>query len=64
MNVIHRAAATSRATRTSSTRISKTNGAEPINLDKFRTLPSSKASGARRIGRLTNLVQLTIDTSW
>ena len=30
----------------------KTNGAEPINLDKFRTLPSSKASGARRIGRL------------
>ena len=40
------------------------NGAEPINLDKFRTLPSSKATGARQIGRLTNLMELTIDTSW
>ena len=39
-------------------------GADPINLDKFRTLPSSKATGARQIGRLTNLMQLTIDTSW
>jgi Ferritin-like domain len=42
----------------------KANGAEPINLDTFRTLPSSKATGARRIGRLTNLMELTIDTSW
>jgi ferritin-like protein len=42
----------------------QTNGAQPINLDKFRTLPSSKASGARQIGRLTNLTQLTVDTSW
>ena len=40
------------------------NGADPINLDKFRTLPSSKATGARQIGRLTNLMELTIDTSW
>jgi hypothetical protein len=40
------------------------NGAEPINLDRFRTLPSSRATGARRIGRLTNLMELTIDTSW
>ncbi|HUO24588.1 MAG TPA: ferritin-like domain-containing protein [Candidatus Aquilonibacter sp.] len=39
-------------------------GANPVNLDKFRTLPSSQASGARQIGRLTNLTQLTIDTSW
>jgi hypothetical protein len=39
-------------------------GAGPINLDKFRTLPSSKVSGARQIGRLTNLTKLTIDTSW
>src|SRR5581483_7226429 len=39
-------------------------GADPINLDKFRTLPSSKATGARQIGRLTNLMRLTIDTSW
>jgi hypothetical protein len=40
------------------------NGADPINLDKFRTLAGSKASGARQIGRLTNLMELTIDTSW
>ncbi len=39
-------------------------GADPVNLDKFRTLPSSKASGAQQIGRLTNLMQLTVDTSW
>ena len=42
----------------------KVHGADPINLDKFRTLPSSKASGARQIGRLTNLMELTVDTSW
>ncbi|HEY4863880.1 MAG TPA: ferritin-like domain-containing protein [Candidatus Dormibacteraeota bacterium] len=35
-----------------------------VNLDKFRTLPSSKATGAQQIGRLTNLMQLTPDTSW
>jgi hypothetical protein len=39
-------------------------GADPVNLDKFRTLPSSKVTGARQIGRLTNLMQLTVDTSW
>jgi hypothetical protein len=39
-------------------------GAEPVNLDKFRTLPSSKAQGAQKIGRLTNLMQLTVDTSY
>src|SRR6266852_13473 len=39
-------------------------GADPVNLDKFRTLPSSQATGARHIGRLTNLMQLTVDTSW
>jgi Ferritin-like domain len=39
-------------------------GVPPINLDPFRTLPSSKATGARQIGRLTNLMQLTVDTSW
>src|SRR5205823_6609067 len=42
----------------------KAKGAEPVNLDKFRTLPSSKATGAQQIGRLTNLMQLTVDTSW
>jgi len=39
-------------------------GAEPVNLDQFRTLPSSKATGAQQIGRLTNLMQLTVDTTW
>jgi hypothetical protein len=39
-------------------------GAEPVNLDKFRHLPSSKATGAQQVGRLTNLMQLSVDTSW
>lgn len=39
-------------------------GADPVNLDKFRNLPSSKATGAQQIGRLTNLMQLTVDTSF
>lgn len=39
-------------------------GEAPANLDEFRTLPSSKATGAQQIGRLTNLMQLTVDTSW
>ena len=39
-------------------------GADPVNLDRFRTLPSSKATGANQIGRLTNLMELTVDTSW
>jgi Ferritin-like domain len=39
-------------------------GADPVNLDRFRTLPSSEASGAQQIGRLTNLMELTVDTSW
>ncbi|HZP17588.1 MAG TPA: hypothetical protein VFB00_06470 [Terriglobales bacterium] len=39
-------------------------GAAPVNLDRFRTLPGSKATGAQQIGRITNLMQLTLDTSW
>jgi Ferritin-like domain len=39
-------------------------GVAPINLDQFRTLPSSQATGAQQIGRLTNLMQLTVDTSF
>lgn len=42
----------------------KSQGAAPVNLDVFRTLPSSKATGARQIGRLTNLRSLKVDTSW
>src|SRR4051812_7268688 len=39
-------------------------GADAVDLSEFATLPSSKATGARQIGRLTNLMQLTVDTSW
>src|SRR5579884_4108917 len=39
-------------------------GADPVDLKGFRNLPSSKATGAQQIGRLTNLMQLTVDTSW
>lgn len=39
-------------------------GADPVNLDAFRTLPSSQATGAQQIGRLTNLSSLKVDTSW
>jgi hypothetical protein len=39
-------------------------GADTVNLDQFRTLASSKATGAQQIGRLTNLMQLTVDTKW
>jgi hypothetical protein len=42
----------------------KSRGAEPVDLDPFRKLPSSKATGAQQIGRLTNLTELTVDTSW
>jgi hypothetical protein len=38
--------------------------ADTVNLDHFRRLPSSQATGAQQIGRLTNLMQLTVDTSW
>ena len=36
----------------------------PVNLDAFRTLPSSPATGAAQVGRLTNLMHLNVDTSW
>lgn len=39
-------------------------GAEPVDLSHFANLPSSQATGARQIGRLTNLTQLTVDTTW
>jgi hypothetical protein len=42
----------------------KAHGERPVNLDRFRTLPSSKATGAQNIGRLTNLMELTVDTSF
>jgi hypothetical protein len=39
-------------------------GTDPVSLEQFRTLPSSKATGANQIGRLTTLTQLTVDTTW
>jgi hypothetical protein len=40
-------------------------GEEPVDLDVFRTLPSSQATGANpQTGRLTNLQALNVDTSW
>ncbi|MGI8745275.1 MAG: hypothetical protein ACR2NN_22425 [Bryobacteraceae bacterium] len=40
------------------------NGYAPVDVDGFRTLPSSPAFGAQVMGRLTNLMELTVDTSW
>jgi hypothetical protein len=39
-------------------------GSSGVDLSAFAHLPSSKAAGARDLGRLTNLTQLTIDTSF
>jgi len=39
-------------------------GARGVDLSHFATLPSSMADGARQVGRLTNLTELTIDTSF
>ena len=39
-------------------------GAAPANLEKFRTLQGSTATGSSGKPRLTNLMQLTLDTSW
>jgi len=39
-------------------------GADPVNLDEFRNLQGSTATGASDTGRLTNLKDLNVDTSW
>jgi hypothetical protein len=39
-------------------------GAQPVNLDQFRTLPGSTATGSSKAKRLTNLMELTVDTTW
>jgi Ferritin-like domain len=39
-------------------------GASTVNLERFRTLPGSTATGSTGALRLTNLMQLTVDTSW
>jgi hypothetical protein len=39
-------------------------GADVTDLSKFATLPPSQVTGVPNLGRLTNLTQLTVDTSW
>jgi hypothetical protein len=39
-------------------------GASPVSLEQFRTLQGSAATGASGKLRITNLMQLTVDTSW
>jgi hypothetical protein len=39
-------------------------GAEPVNFTQFETLPGSTAKGSSGKPRLTNLMQLNVDTSW
>jgi hypothetical protein len=39
-------------------------GADPVDFTKFETLPGSTAAGSSGKLRLTNLMQLTVDTSW
>jgi hypothetical protein len=40
-------------------------GKRPVNLEPFRRLPSSQATGSNKsASRLTNLMDLTVDTSW
>jgi hypothetical protein len=39
-------------------------GSQPVDFDAFRMLPSSRATGAQQIGRLTDLMSVNVDTSW
>jgi hypothetical protein len=39
-------------------------GAAPVDLSRFAILPPSQVTGVPQTGRLTNLRQLTVDTSW
>ena len=42
----------------------KSRGEVPLDLTPFKNLPSSRATGARQIKRLTNLMNLNVDLSW
>ncbi len=42
----------------------RSRGEAPVDLEPFRNLPSSQATGARQIKRLTNLMNLNVDLSW
>jgi ferritin-like protein len=39
-------------------------GEQPVNFTEFEILPSSTAPGAAQVKRLTNLMRLSVDTSW
>lgn len=39
-------------------------GVRPLDLRRFATLPGSQATGAKQIGRLTNLLDIHVDSSW
>jgi hypothetical protein len=42
----------------------RSKGAQPVSLERFRTLEGSGATGAAHRKRLTNLKALNVDTSW
>jgi hypothetical protein len=42
----------------------KAHGAQPVDLERFRTLSGSTATGSSKKKRLTNLKELNVDTSW
>ena len=42
----------------------KSKGQKPVDLGKFATLAPSTVPGVPQIGRLTNLKQLSVDTTW
>jgi hypothetical protein len=42
----------------------KSKGAETVSLEEFRNLPGSSANGSSGDMRLTNLMNLNVDTSW
>jgi hypothetical protein len=42
----------------------KSEGAEPVDLNRFHILSGSSVAGARDVGRLTNLMHLNLDTGW
>jgi hypothetical protein len=42
----------------------RSKGEVPVDLSPFANLQGSKATGARNVGRITNLLSLNVDTSW
>src|SRR5205814_4889686 len=42
----------------------KSKGEVPVDLTPFANLQGSQATGAKGVGRVTNLLSLNVDTSW